>query len=140
MELSGVEKRGTLETIRNKSREDQQSPTIGFGTKALHTHLPREKWDGSRCVARPITLTSTYLMSTPEEQPDEWLYGRYGNPSRDQVELTLAALEGDAKYAVCFSSGMAAANALLEAILGRHGSVGDHVVAIRQVLQIYLFL
>ena len=140
MELGAVEKRGTLEARGNKSKEDQHSGTIGFGTKALHTQLPREKWDGSRCVARPITLASTYLMSTPEEQPDEWLYGRYGNPSRDQVELTLAALEGDAKYALCFSSGMAAANALLEANLGRQGSVGDHVVAIRQVLQICSFL
>ena len=112
MELGRTEKVGTLKMIPNKSKEDQQSPTRGFGTKALHTHLPREKLDGSRCVVPPITLTSTYLMSTPEEQPDEWLYGRYGNPSRDQVELTLAALEGDAKYALCFSSGMAAANAL----------------------------
>ena len=84
MELGPVEKRDTLGAKGNKSKEDQRSAAIGFSTKALHTHLPREKWDGSRCVAPPITLASTYLMSTPEEQPDEWLYGRYGNPSREK--------------------------------------------------------
>ena len=105
-----------------------------FSTKAIHTKLRKDQWDVSRSVAPPITLSATYLMTTPEEIPGQWLYGRYGNPSRDQVELTLAAIEGDAKYALCFSSGMAAANAMLEATLGMHSSVaGDHVVAIRQV-------
>ena len=39
----------------------------------------------------------------------------------------------DAKHALCFSSGMAAANAMLEATLGLNNVSGDHVVAIRQV-------
>ena len=124
---------------RNKPCEDEEnkqyssSTMLEFSTKAIHTHLPKDKWDVSSSVAPPITLSATYLMSEPEEIPGEWLYGRYGNPSRDQVELTLAAIEGDAKYALCFSSGMAAANALLEATLGRSSVSGDHVVAIRQV-------
>ena len=104
-----------------------------FATKAIHTSLPKEQWDGSRSVAPPITLSATYLMSSVEEVSGEWVYGRYGNPSRDQVELTLAAIEGDAKHALCFSSGMAAANAMLEATLGLNNVSGDHVVAIRQV-------
>ena len=37
------------------------------------------------------------------------------------------------KHALCFSSGMAAANAMLEATLGLNNVCGDHVVAIRQV-------
>ena len=119
--------------LNGKSCAEDGQPILGFATKAIHTRLPSEQWDGSRCVVPPITLSSTYLMSTPEEIPGEWLYGRYGNPSRDQVEITLAAIEGNAKHALCFSSGMAAANAMLEATLGRNASSGDHVVAIRQV-------
>merc|ERR1719361_825293 len=107
--------------------------SMDFATKAIHTKLPSHQWDGSRCVAPPITLSATYLMTTPEEVSGEWLYGRYGNPSRDHLEATLAALEGDAKHALCFSSGMAAANAMLEATLGNDSHSGDHVVAIRQV-------
>ena len=108
---------------------------MDFATKAIHTKLPSHQWDGSRCVAPPITLSATYLMTTPEEVSGEWLYGRYGNPSRDHLEATLAALEGDAKHALCFSSGMAAANAMLEATLGHNSHSGDHVVAIRQVIE-----
>ena len=111
-----------------------------FSTKAIHTHLRKNQWDVSSSVAPPITLSATYLMSTPEEIPGQWLYGRYGNPSRDQVELTLAAIEGDAKHALCFSSGMAAANAMLEATLGHNSFSGDHVVAIRQVISKIMLL
>ena len=45
-------------------------------------------------------------MSGTAEVPGEFLYGRYGNPSRGALEATLAALE-DAKYALAFSSGIA---------------------------------
>ena len=115
--------------------DESLSTEKDFATKAIHTHLPREQWDGSRSVAPPITLSATYLMSSVEEVSGEWVYGRYGNPSRDQVELTLAAIEGDAKHALCFSSGMAAANAMLEATLGHTNVSGDHVVAIKQVYE-----
>ena len=86
----------------NASNECEAHSAIGFATKALHTCLPKKKWDGASSVAPPITLSATYIMSAPEEIPDEWLYGRYGNPSRDQTEMTLAALEGNAKHALCF--------------------------------------
>ena len=132
MELNSKNNAVELKPNVINKQENTQS-VMDFSTKAIHTRLPREKWDGSRCVAPPITLSATYLMSTPEETPGEWLYGRYGNPSRDQVEITLAAIEGDAKHALCFSSGMAAANAMLEATLGRNSNSGGHVVAIRQV-------
>jgi cystathionine beta-lyase/cystathionine gamma-synthase len=49
-------------------------------------------------------MTSNFIMSGTEEVPGEFMYGRYGNPSRDALEATLAALEG-AKYALAFSSG-----------------------------------
>lgn len=66
-------------------------------------------------------------MSGPEETEGEPLYGRYGNPSRNSVEAVLASLEG-AKFTMCFSSGMAAVNAVIETLKS-----GDHVVASKQL-------
>jgi len=43
-------------------------------------------------------------MSGTAEVAGEFIYGRYGNPSRSALEATLAALE-DSKYALTFSSG-----------------------------------
>ena len=65
----------------------------------------RENWNCSQSVVPPITMTSNFIMSGTAEVPGEFLYGRYGNPSRDALEATLAALE-DAKYALAFSSGI----------------------------------
>ena len=64
----------------------------------------REEWDCSSGMMPPITTSATFVMSTPEEIDGELLYGRYGNPSRNNVEAVLASLEG-AKHAMCFSSG-----------------------------------
>lgn len=64
-----------------------------------------KQWDCSTGVMPPITTSATFVMSGPEENPNEHLYGRYGNPSRNSVESILASLEG-AKHALCFSSGM----------------------------------
>ena len=52
-----------------------------------------------------ITTAATFVMSGPEENKDEPLYGRYGNPSRNSVEAILASLEGAKHNALCFSSG-----------------------------------
>ena len=52
-----------------------------------------------------ITTAATFVMSGPEENKDEPLYGRYGNPSRNSVEAIIASLEGAKHNALCFSSG-----------------------------------
>ena len=133
MDLTNISRNNSCCGEDDENKQSSLAVQMEFSTKAIHTHLRKDQWDVSSSVAPPITLSATYLMSTPEEIPGQWLYGRYGNPSRDQVELTLAAIEGDAKHALCFSSGMAAANAMLEATLGHSSFSGDHVVAIRQV-------
>lgn len=100
---------------------------MGFATKALHTYLPKADWDCSRAVVPPITMTSNFIMSSTAEVEGEYMYGRYGNPSRHAVEAILASLE-NAKYALAFSSGMAAANAVMETL-----HQGDHIIASKQL-------
>ena len=51
------------------------------------------------------------------------MYGRYGNPSRSHLERVLARLE-NSRSCLLFSSGMAAAHAVLQTLVP-----GDHVVA-----------
>jgi len=57
------------------------------------------------------------------EEPGEPVYGRYGNPSRLHLEAVLGRLE-NAAHCLTFSSGMAAAHAMLQTC-----RPGDHVVA-----------
>jgi cystathionine gamma-lyase len=57
----------------------------------------------------------------------EPVYGRYGHPSRLHLEATLAAVEG-AAHCLTFSSGMAAASAVLDSLLP-----GEEVVASRHL-------
>jgi cystathionine gamma-synthase len=70
-------------------------------------------------VSTPIVQTSNYYFDTADEVEDfmrskgqgkvtrEHEYARYGNPTQQETERKLAALEG-AEKAVLFSSGMAA--------------------------------
>ena len=55
-------------------------------------------------MAPAITLTSNYVMSGTAEVAGEYIYGRYGNPSRNNLEAVLAAIE-DSKYALTFATG-----------------------------------
>ena len=91
-----------------------------FRTKAIHIGNQRCQTTGA--VVPPIHLASTYVQDIPGEW-GEYDYSRSGNPTRDNMETTLAALENGVD-ALAFSSGMAATHCvtmLLEA--------GDHVVA-----------
>ena len=60
---------------------------------------------------------------TGEEIQGEPVYGRYGHPSRCHLEHTLASMESSG-HCLVFSSGMAAAHALLQTL-----TPGDHIVA-----------
>ncbi len=73
---------------------------IGFTTKALHsTQISSE--DGA--VIPPIHLTTTFQFGNKHGYD----YSRSGNPTRQALEATLAALD-NAKYALAYSSGSAA--------------------------------
>jgi cystathionine gamma-synthase len=77
----------------------------------------------TKAIVPPIHMASTYLRDEDNGYRSGRIYARADNPTFDQAEETLAALEGGAK-ALVFSSGMSAASACFLAL-----SPGDHVVA-----------
>ena len=76
----------------------------------------------TRAVVPPIHMASTYQRDEDNAYSSGRIYARADNPTFDQAEATLAALEGGAK-ALVFSSGMSAATACFLAL-----APGDHVV------------
>jgi cystathionine gamma-lyase/cystathionine beta-lyase/cystathionine gamma-lyase/homocysteine desulfhydrase len=73
-------------------------------------------------VTVPIYATSTYVQEEIGKHKG-YEYSRVSNPTRDRLEVNLAALEGGVAAKV-FGSGMAAINALATTLKS-----GDHVVA-----------
>lgn len=78
---------------------------------------------GSRAVAPPITLSTTFERGEDGSYPGGFDYSRSGNPNRAALEEALAALEGGVE-AVAYPSGMAATFSVIFSL-----SPGDHVVA-----------
>lgn len=101
-----------------------RSPTYRFETLSIHAGSSNDPLTGA--VVTPIYQTTTYaqdeLVRSPA--PPTWCYARTGNPTRSALEANLAALEGG-RFGLAFSSGLAAANAVLQGLL----RAGDHVVA-----------
>ena len=77
----------------------------------------------TKAVVPPIHMASTYQRDEDNGFRSGRIYARADNPTFDQVEATLAALEGGPK-ALVFSSGMSAASACFLAL-----APGDHVLA-----------
>lgn len=77
----------------------------------------------TRAIVPPIHTATTYIRDPDNQYRSGRIYSRDDNPSYDQAEAVLAALEGGAE-ALLFASGMAAATAVFQAL-----SPGDHVVA-----------
>ena len=91
-----------------------------FRTRAIH--VGNKKDPGTGAVVPPIHVASTFIQPGAGEW-GEFDYSRSGNPTRKNVEETLASLESGT-HALAFSSGMSATHCvtmLLEA--------GDHVLA-----------
>src|ERR687891_2136912 len=91
-----------------------------FETKAIHVGQDPEPEFGS--VNVPIYQTSTYAQEAVGK-PKRYDYARAGNPTREALEVALAALENGA-HGLSFASGLAAETTLLLARL----RPGDHVV------------
>ena len=91
-----------------------------FNTKAIHAGQHPEETSGA--VMPPIFQTSTYAQSAPNVHQG-YDYARVGNPTRTALEKMIAGLEG-ADEAACFSSGVAAMDALLKMF-----RPGDHIIS-----------
>jgi cystathionine beta-lyase/cystathionine gamma-synthase len=95
-------------------------PEAGFSTKAIHAGQEPDPTTGA--VVVPIYQTSTYAQEALGRNKG-YEYARTHNLTRGALERNLAALEGG-RHGLCFASGLAATNTLLETL-----STGDHVVA-----------
>ncbi len=92
----------------------------GFGTRAVHAGQEPDPSTGA--IMTPVYMTSTYVQSSPGVNKG-FDYSRTINPTRVALEGNLAGLEGG-RHGLAFSSGMGAANTVLDLF-----SSGDHVVA-----------
>lgn len=88
-------------------------------TAAIHTSVPLPS-PGEAAIT-PIYQSSTFAMEGLSSEP-EYMYTRYQNPNRAQLEATVAALEG-AMFGHCYASGMAAIHAALGGL-----KAGDHLL------------
>ncbi len=96
-----------------------------FSTKAIH--IGSEPDPATGAVSVPIYQTSTYAQEGLGKHKG-FEYARTQNPTRFALERCLAALEGGTA-AFAFASGMAAINALVQALL----RAGDHVIVSENV-------
>ena len=92
---------------------------MDFATKAIHVGQAPEPVTGATIV--PIFQTSTYTQEAPGVHKG-FDYSRTINPTRVALEACLASLE-NARYGLCFASGMAATSAVVNLL-----SAGDHAV------------
>jgi cystathionine beta-lyase len=90
-----------------------------FGTKVIHAGIEPDPSTGA--IMTPIFQTSTYVQSSPGKHQG-YEYARSQNPTRTALENNLAALENGAK-AICFGSGLAAINALVQTL-----NPGDEII------------
>ncbi|GAA2090472.1 cystathionine gamma-synthase [Aeromicrobium tamlense] len=93
----------------------------GFSTRAIHAGQDPDPRTGA--VNIPIYASSTFAQDGVGGMREGFEYARTGNPTRRALEANLAALEGGT-YGRAFSSGMAATDTALRAIL----RPGDHLV------------
>ena len=83
-----------------------------FGTKAIHAGIEPDPSSGA--IMTPIFQTSTYVQDAPGVHKG-YEYARTHNPTRSVLEKNLAALENGSR-AICFSSGLAALDAILKTL------------------------
>ena len=86
----------------------------GFSTRAIHAGQTPDPLTGA--VVPPIVLSSTHMQDGVGNLRSGYEYARGGNPTRDALQVQLAALEG-ADHAFAFASGLAGEDALLRSVL-----------------------
>ncbi len=91
-----------------------------FETKAIHAGLDIK--NESKAIIPPVHVSTVFELNEGGFQEGDLNYTRYSNPNRLQWEALLAELEGG-RAAAAFSSGVAAATAIFQAL-----NPGDHVL------------
>ena len=97
---------------------------IKFDTKVIHSGLETDPTTGS--IITPIYQTSTYVQSRPGVNKG-FEYSRTANPTRTALEKSIADIE-NGKYAICHSSGMGAADAIIKLL-----NPGDEIISNKDI-------
>jgi cystathionine gamma-lyase len=90
-----------------------------FNTRAIHAGNQIDESTGA--INMPIILSSTFVQDDIGVTRG-WDYSRAGNPTRDSLEMNIAALE-NAQHGLVFASGLAALQALMHLL-----KTGDHLI------------
>jgi cystathionine gamma-lyase len=99
---------------------ESNQPFPHFGTTAVRAGHNPDEWK-YRPVIPPLVLTTTFKQFEPDVH-EGFEYSRGGNPTRQFLETSIAALEGGS-FARAFASGLAATSAIVESLRS-----GDHIV------------
>jgi cystathionine gamma-lyase len=107
-----------------------------FATKVIHAGVEPDPSTGA--IMTPIFQTSTYVQASPGDHKG-YEYARTQNPTRSVLETNLAALE-NGTAAICFSSGLAAQDAVIKLLKS-----GDEILSVndlyggsyRQMVRVY---
>lgn len=91
--------------------------------ETIAVHAGHRPDPATGAVTPPIHLTTTFARDAGGELPHGFIYARSDNPTRRELEASLAALEGG-ETAIAFASGMAATAAVFQSLLP-----GEHVIA-----------
>ncbi|HUS02721.1 MAG TPA: cystathionine gamma-synthase [Chitinophagaceae bacterium] len=95
-----------------------------LATKLIHAGIEPDPSTGA--IMTPIYQTSTYVQTAPGEHKG-YEYARTQNPTRTALQNALAAIE-NGKFALSFSSGMAASDAVIKLL-----NPGDEVIAVNDI-------
>jgi O-succinylhomoserine sulfhydrylase len=109
-------------------------------TKLVHAGVKRSQYGE---LSEAMFLTQGFVYDSPEQaetrfienNPDEYVYGRYGNPTVRMFEERMMAVEG-AQDAFGTATGMAAVSGTLFSLL----RAGDHIVSSKALFGSCLFV
>lgn len=100
------------------------------GAQTLAIHAGEEPDPITKASSPNLVMSTTFVVDADTgfsvenlQENDPWVYTRWGNPTVDQLEVKLAALE-EGESAIAFGSGMAAITTLLFHLL----RAGDHAI------------
>jgi len=91
-----------------------------FATRVIHAGMEPDPSTGA--IIPPIYQTSTFVQAAPGDNKG-YEYARSANPTRKALETALASIE-NARFALSFSSGVAASDAVIRLLVP-----GDEVIA-----------
>jgi cystathionine beta-lyase/cystathionine gamma-synthase len=107
---------------RHRDPAREESSRMKFATRQVHAGVTPDPVTGS--ILTPIYQSTTFVQPSVDEYLSKgFSYSRSGNPTVRALEKKLADLEGGADC-TCFSTGMAAIQAVLLAFL----NAGDHCI------------